>query len=70
LSQEIQNIIYKNTTSAVESQRGVSNVFQKAQLLEKSLQSLKRENKALREKLENTEHGMHNFIREMEQLME
>jgi len=31
LSQEINNIIYKNTTSVAENQKGVSQIFQKAQ---------------------------------------
>eukprot|EP00347_Sterkiella_histriomuscorum_P013141 403365857 len=65
ISQEIQSLIYKNTTSAVENQKGVSHVFQRAQQLEQSLQQLKRENKALREKLEMTEFNMQSFIREM-----
>ena len=70
LSQDIQAIIYTNTTSAVQNQKGVTTIFQKAQNLEQSLQTLKRENKGLRDKLENTEAGMTDFIREMESLMD
>jgi|LauGreDrversion4_2_1035121.scaffolds.fasta_scaffold1860690_1 hypothetical protein len=37
LSQDIQSVIFNNTTSAVENQKGVSTIFQKAQALEQSL---------------------------------
>lgn len=51
LSHDIQSIIFTNTTSAVENQKGVSTIFHKAQALENSLQQLKKENKGLKDKL-------------------
>lgn len=70
LSQEIQSLIYKNTTSAVENQKGVTTIFQRAHQLESSLQQLKKENKSLREKLEITELNMQSFVREMTGMMD
>ena len=45
-------------------------MFQKAQLLELALQQLRRENKALREKLDITEVNMRSFMREMDGLFD
>lgn len=70
LSQDIQSVIFNNTTNAVQNQKGVSTIFQKAQALEQSLSQLKKENKGLREKLENTESGVSQFINEMDTLLE
>ena len=63
-------MIYRNTTNTVDNQRNVTNVFQRAQMLEASLQQLKRENKSLREKLEMMELNMSSFIREMGGMMD
>lgn len=45
-------------------------MYQKAQALEMALQQLKRENKALREKLDITEVNMRSFMREMDGLFD